>query len=81
VRGVVTVPQKGWRLMEWFHVMRAARIQRNMRQEDVAKSAGITRAWYSKTEKGRVDIRISTLKRIAKTLGGDVGLFFPVGGD
>lgn len=46
-----------------------ARKQKGLRQEDLAKKAGISQQMISRIEKGKQNISIATLKKIAESLG------------
>lgn len=60
-------------LREW---LKKARIKKDLRQEDVAKLAGITQASYSLLEKGARTPRPAVAKRIAAALDIDWTDFF-----
>jgi transcriptional regulator with XRE-family HTH domain len=49
--------------------IRAIRISRGMRQEDLAAKAGISRTHLSRIEKGRFDMQLVTLGLVCKGLG------------
>jgi transcriptional regulator with XRE-family HTH domain len=50
-------------------VLRAARIRRRWRQEDVARRAGLSRGFVSLAERGHLDrVSLGTLRRLAQTL-------------
>lgn len=49
-------------------ILRITRKAKKHRQQDVARWAGLTQSELSNIENGQVDIRISTLKRIADAL-------------
>jgi transcriptional regulator with XRE-family HTH domain len=49
--------------------VRIFRERRHWRQEDLARAAGITRAYVSRIESGAVGLGIDTQRRIAEALG------------
>ena len=51
-----------------------ARKARKIRQGDVARWTGINQAHLSKFENGKVDIRLSTLKKIIQAVGLEIML-------
>ncbi len=54
-------------------LLRAIRIRRRLRQEDVAAAAGVDRSWVSRTERGQVrDVSTGRLRAIAGVL--EVGI-------
>jgi transcriptional regulator with XRE-family HTH domain len=54
-------------------LLRAVRIRRRLRQEDVAAGAGVDRSWVSRIERGHLrDVSIGRLRAIARVL--EVGL-------
>ena len=54
--------------------LEAARKARDMSQEQLATSAGLSRMTVQRTEAGQIDPRLSSVAAIAKTLGMDVML-------
>ena len=54
------------------HIM-AWRRRRSLTQEDVAESAGLSRPYLSRLEKGKADPALSSLRRIAFALGVTIG--------
>ncbi len=55
------------------------RLKRNLTQSDLARETGIPQPNISRIEKGKLDITISTLKRIANALGVSPGVLLEVG--
>jgi len=49
--------------------IRITRMRKNLTQEQVFLAAGIARSAYQAVEAGAVDVRVSTLLRIAHVLG------------
>ncbi len=49
--------------------IRALRESKGLLQKDLAKSAGLPIRTIGRIERGEVDVRLSTLTRIAKALG------------
>ncbi len=58
---------------EW---LKQKRLNKNLNHEDVAKAAGIHRAYYTMIESGYRDPSVDVAKRIAATLGFDWPIFF-----
>lgn len=48
-------------------LIRQARIDRNMTQEELAERVGTTKSYISKIEKNVKEVRLSTLQRIVET--------------
>lgn len=57
-----------------FKQLHSLRKSRKLKQEDVAKMAGISREAYLRAESGRADPRLSTLMAVAGALGLEVVL-------
>lgn len=53
------------------------RTQKNLRQDDVAKKAGISRSYYTMIERGKKKPSPKVAKKIAKILGFDWTFFYP----
>ena len=48
--------------------LKIARIKKSLSQKELAKLAGISPATVSKAEKGKINLRIDTIKKISKVL-------------
>lgn len=48
--------------------LKIARIKKELTQKQLAEITGVSPATINKVEKGKIDIRIGTLKKIAKAL-------------
>ena len=57
--------------------IRQLRERQGIAQETFAYDAGLNRAWYGSVERGRYNITVSNLVRIALALGVEVGELFP----
>jgi transcriptional regulator with XRE-family HTH domain len=57
--------------------IRALREGKGWFQEDLAKAARLTTRTIGRIERGEVDVRLSTLHRIAKALGHDAKDLLP----
>jgi ribosome-binding protein aMBF1 (putative translation factor) len=68
-----TIPDEvvGMMLKNKFSIIRAWREYFGLTQRDVAKAMNISQPVYARMELCRVNLRISTLRRIAKALGID----------
>jgi len=49
--------------------MKKIRIERGLSQADIYRKTGLTRAYISNIEKGTQNITLTTIEKIAKTLG------------
>lgn len=49
--------------------LKIARIKKGLTQKQLAEIVGTSPATINKAEKGKIDIRIGTLKKISKALG------------
>ncbi len=58
--------------------IRSFRVSKGFSQEAFANTAGLERSYYGRIERGEINITARNLIRIAKTLGVQVGEFFPV---
>ena len=57
--------------------LKIARLKKCLSQKELAKLAGISPAKVSKSENGKINLRIDTIKKISKVLDIPVtGLFF-----
>jgi len=50
-------------------VIRSVREQKRISQVELARKSGVADTWLCKIERGKIDPRLSTLKRIANGLG------------
>lgn len=48
---------------------RSLRLDRGWTQEELAHRTGLNRSYMSEVERGKSDVSLSTLQKIAKTLG------------
>ncbi|MEG2984107.1 MAG: helix-turn-helix transcriptional regulator [Peptostreptococcaceae bacterium] len=51
-----------------IHKLKAERVLKGIKQMDMAQKLGITPQYLSRIESGKVDIKLSTLKKIANIL-------------
>lgn len=52
------------------------RVKLKLTQEEVSKLSGIPRSYLNQIEKGKIDLKVSTLIKIATALKVNVGYFF-----
>lgn len=51
-----------------MHKLKSERVLKGIKQMDMAQKLGITPQYLSRIESGKVDIKLSTLKKIANIL-------------
>lgn len=64
------------KLVEIGASIRAARLRRGMSQAALADEIGMYRENYIRIEKGRVNLTVETMMRIAKGIGVELGVTF-----
>lgn len=65
----ISAPPENGLSLEIAQKIIAARKQKDLRQEDLARKAGISQQMISRIEKGKQNISMATLKKIAESLG------------
>ena len=56
-------------LLKFGKRVRSLRLDRGWTQEELAHRSGLNRSYMSEVERGISDVSLSTLQKIAKTLG------------
>lgn len=56
-------------LLKFGKRVRLLRLDRGWTQEELAHRTGLNRSYMSEVERGKSDVSLSTLQKIAKTLG------------
>jgi transcriptional regulator with XRE-family HTH domain len=56
-------------LLKFGKRVRTLRLDRGWTQEEFAHRTGLNRSYMSEVERGKSDVSLSTLQKIAKTLG------------
>ena len=62
-----------------YSAIEIKRKELNLRQEDVAESAGISRQYYNSIENARVEPTVAVAKKLGKVLGVEWTIFFTNG--
>jgi transcriptional regulator with XRE-family HTH domain len=56
-------------LLKFGKRIRTLRLDRGWTQEELAHRTGLNRSYMSEVERGKSDVSLSTMQKIAKTLG------------
>ena len=67
--------EEGYKAFELGFLLREARIEKGMTQEELAKKVGTSKSYISKIENNLKEVRFSTLQKIVhRGLGGELDL-------